>query len=64
MDIEKVLEEYREGDEGKRLSLFLGFGNCGSCSAALRTRARPMISGSSASPGTGSIALRAPHSGS
>ncbi len=25
MDIEKVLEEYRKGDEGKRLSLFLGF---------------------------------------
>jgi hypothetical protein len=25
MDIEKVLEEYRNGDEGKRLDLFLAF---------------------------------------
>ncbi len=25
MDIEKVLEEYRTGDESKRLSLFLAF---------------------------------------
>jgi len=25
MNIEKVLEEYREGDDGKRLSLFLAY---------------------------------------
>ncbi len=25
MDIEKVLDEYRNGDEGKRLRLFLAF---------------------------------------
>ncbi len=25
MDIERVLEEYRDGDEGKRLRLFLAF---------------------------------------
>lgn len=25
MDIEKILEEYRNGDEGKRLRLFLAF---------------------------------------
>lgn len=25
MDIEKVLDEYRNGDEGKRLSLFLAY---------------------------------------
>lgn len=25
MDIEKILEEYRNGDEGKRLHLFLAF---------------------------------------
>ncbi len=25
MDIEKILDEYRKGDEGKRLRLFLAF---------------------------------------